>query len=297
MPFGYHDLPSIWKNHVAQGLLDDGVPWDFTTALIPKTSATARARVIAKADGVFSALGLAHAVMLTAAENGWNLKIENQFESAGPVRSGQVVSVWSGDRQAIVTLERVYLNLASFVSGISTQTASLVQIVNSVGLGDLTPRITCTRKLLPYFQNLSILGVVAGGGYPHRVGLSGGILIKENHIKLAGGVEKILNFAKKSAPHPLRLEIEVQNLNEVEQALTSGAEILLLDNFKPEEVRRALEVILSYREKTKSRISVEVSGGIQASNIRDYVVPGVDVISVGSLTHSVKGLDLSLLVD
>jgi nicotinate-nucleotide pyrophosphorylase (carboxylating) len=176
---------------------------------------------------------------------------------------------------------------------VATQTDALVQIVRSVGL-DNPPRVTSTRKTLPGYRDLSIAAVIAGGGHPHRVSLSGGVLIKENHIAAAGGIASAIRGAVSVAPHGLRVEVEVRDLKELQEALDHEVDVVLLDNFSPSLVAEALKLIHAHAH---SRVRVEVSGGISQRNIRDYVQQGVHVISVGSLTHSVSPLDLSLLVE
>jgi nicotinate-nucleotide pyrophosphorylase (carboxylating) len=183
------------------------------------------------------------------------------------------------------------LNLAAFVSGIATRTARLVEMAHSAGLKH-PPRITSTRKTLPGYRDLSIYGVITGGGHPHRVSLSGGVLIKENHIASAGGIASAVGGVRSLAPHGLGIEVEVRDLRELQQALSCVVEGVLLDNFTPDLVTRALEMIES---ESKLPVTVECSGGIHEDNLKGYLQEGVHVISVGSLTHTVKSLDMSLL--
>jgi nicotinate-nucleotide pyrophosphorylase (carboxylating) len=161
------------------------------------------------------------------------------------------------------------------------------------------PRITATRKTLPGYRDLALEGVLAGGGMSHRYHLAGGLLLKENHMALVGGVEPAVRLARAHAPHVFRVECEVRNSEELAQALRAGAEVVMLDNFSSEEVSRALQQIRDYcRAETRSALPwVEVSGGLSEKNISRYVQPGVSLFSSGSLTHSVDAVDLSLLVD
>jgi nicotinate-nucleotide pyrophosphorylase (carboxylating) len=157
------------------------------------------------------------------------------------------------------------------------------------------PRVTSTRKTLPGYRDIAIASVLAGGGHSHRVSLSSGVLIKENHIAAAGGIAGAIAGAREIAPHGLRVEVEVRDEDELQQALAAHADGVLLDNFKPEQIRKALTII--DQAKLSQHVLVEVSGGIHEGNICEYSIEGVDVISVGSLTHSVKATDLSLLLE
>jgi nicotinate-nucleotide pyrophosphorylase (carboxylating) len=248
-----------------------------------------RACIVAKSSGVWVGQALASAV---ARVSGISL-ITEILPDGSVVGPGAIVAKWEGPVHWVLALERPALNLAAFASGIATQTSRLVEIVRSAGLKN-PPRVTSTRKTLPGYRDLSIAGVIAGGGHPHRVSLSGGVLIKENHIAAAGGIAGAVRGARAVAPHGLRVEVEVRNLVELQQALDAGADAVLLDNFTPPLVGDALRAIALH---ANSRVTVEVSGGISEANILGYVQEGVHVISVGSLTHTVKPLDLSLLVE
>ena len=153
--------------------------------------------------------------------------------------------------------------------------------------------MTMTRKTLPGYRDLSILGLQVGGGYAHRVSLSGGVLIKENHIVIAGSIQKAVDGARSIAPHGLKIEVEVRSVKELQQALKARVDCVLLDNFQPSQVQTALEIM----SKHEYCPLIEVSGGLTEANIVEYAIEGVDVLSVGSLTHSVKSLDLSLLIN
>ena len=148
-----------------------------------------------------------------------------------------------------------------------------------------------TRKTLPGYRDLAIQATLLGGASPHRYNLSGGLLLKENHISAAGGIAQAVSAARKTAPHLLKIEIEVRSLAELKEALASGAEVIMLDNFSPSQVKEALKL------KPTQGVQFEVSGGMNLATVKDYAIEGVDVISVGSITHSVKALDLSLLMD
>lgn len=281
----------IWEHLVKRGLEDDGLPWDWTTLSILDSSSVRHARiqakVIAKEDGVWVGEGLGQLL-----QTQYQIKVSGCAVDGEGVSAGQVVCEWEGALPTILALERTFLNLASYASGIATQTARAVQMARRV-LPSRPPRIVLTRKTLPYYRDLAVWSVLKGGGGPHRIGLSSGILIKENHITAAGGVERAVLATRNLAPHGLRVEVEVTSLEELEECLRLECDAVLLDNFCPEEIVDALKLIGTARR----RPLVEVSGGVHLGNLESYLISGVDIISMGGLTHSVKGLDLSLLLD
>ncbi|MCM0605186.1 MAG: carboxylating nicotinate-nucleotide diphosphorylase [Xanthomonadaceae bacterium] len=285
-----HDSALIWKQALNDGLHEDGAAFDWTAfGAERKITGT----LWAKADGIWAATPLIQCANQLARELGVQLSIEPKISGLKDgilVKKGQELLVWSGDAKACLTFERPFINLASYVSGIATQTNLLVQEISKSDLAK-KPRLTATRKTLPGYRDLAIHGVFAGGGFSHRLGLSSGVLIKENHISAYGGIKAAIENAKQWAPHGLKIEIEVKDQKELELAYACGAEIVLLDNFTPDQVRKAIE----WKSKQAPKLVFEVSGGINVSNIRSYCIAGVDVISSGSLTHSVTALDLSLV--
>jgi nicotinate-nucleotide pyrophosphorylase (carboxylating) len=290
----YHGHMSLWKELLRTGLREDGWQWDWTTlGTLGGTRAgkTLKSRVVAKSAGVWAASSLVPALNAVASELGSDSEIARcSFEDGDRFKPGQVISEWSGPARLVLALERPFINLAAYVSGIATQTDQLVRIVRQA-CPKQTPRVTSTRKTLPAYRDLGNLGVQAGGGYSHRVSLSGGVLIKENHVAAAGGIAKAIEGARGVAPHGLKIEIEVRSLKELAVALQARAEVVLLDNFEPKQVREALVLA----ERAALRPVVEVSGGLNEGNIGSYAIAGVDILSVGSLTHSVKSSDFSML--
>jgi nicotinate-nucleotide pyrophosphorylase (carboxylating) len=286
-----HDSPHLWKELLRAGLRDDGWPWDWTSLGI---RGTARARVVARSAGVWAAEGLAAAAESVASEDlGLRLSVRGTVRDGARIAAGRTVCEWRGDARAILAIERPFLNLAAYAGGIATSTRELVDAVRrSWRSRRPAPRVTATRKTLPAYRDLAIHAVRAGGGKSHRVSLSGGILVKENHVAAAGGIGRAVSAARASAPHGLKVEVEVRDLAELRQAVAASADGVLLDNFTPAQVRGALKLLGALRP----RPFVEVSGGIHSANVSAYALEGVDVISSGSLTHSVRSLDLSLLV-
>ena len=291
---GYHELAAQWKSQLSRGMQEDGWEWDWTAIGTGAPSKkNIHAKIIAKEDGIWAAEGLGH-----SANELFGMPIVRKIARDGTrVKAGRIVSQWSGPARLVLALERPFLNLAGYVSGVATLTHRLVQSAQkaqkAVKSGNKEIRVTATRKTLPGYRDIAIHGVRSGGGYSHRVSLSGGVLIKENHIAAAGGISKAVQGARSVAPHGLKIEIEVRNLKELREALAAGAEVVMLDNFSPAQVTEAVTLI----QKGAHGCIVECSGGIQESNIQEYVQPGVHVLSVGALTHSARALDLSLLVE
>jgi nicotinate-nucleotide pyrophosphorylase (carboxylating) len=288
-------LHSAFLELLREGLREDGYALDWTSLGLP-SGKRIRAAIVAKADGVFYGMELARAAATVSESIGLPFRAKIFVKDGARVKAGAKVLEWSGNGTGILALERPYLNLAGYLSGIATRTRDLSDRVGAEWKkrkhGGSPPRIIPTRKILPHYRDVAIGAVMAGGGYPHRVNLAGGILIKENHIAAAGGIRAAIRAAKKVAPHGLKIEIEVRNLSELKQALAERAEVILLDNFTAGAVRTATLAI----EKADYRPRVECSGGISEATVANYAISGVDLISVGGLTHSVTALDLSLLV-
>jgi len=200
------------------------------------------------------------------------------------VPAGHLLFELVGDARGLLAGERVALNLLQHTCGIATMTRAFVDAVAGTGV-----RILDTRKTTPGLRALEKYAVTAGGGHNHRFSLSDGILIKENHITAAGGIRPALaSAAARRSGHLVKTEIEVTGLDEAREALDAGADMLLLDNFSPDDVRRAVDLV-------DGRIPLEVSGGIGPDNVRAYAEAGPDFISVGQLTHSAPASDISLL--
>lgn len=285
----YHDSTRIWKELLEAGLKEDQWQWDWTSAGT-FSDRLFRAELIAKSEGIWAADGLIRATELLSAEWGMPIEIGRNIKDGDPFSPKQSLLVWHGPSCAVLAFERPFINLSAFVCGIAAATRELTDTVQAK-LGKRAPRVTSTRKTLPQYRDLSIYGVICGGGHSHRVGLSGGVLIKENHIAAAGGISAAIDGVKNVAPHGLKIEVEVTSLEELTQAIAAGAEGVLLDNFTPDRIIEAVKLV----KDSKKNCFVEVSGGINRSNVSDYAIEGVDVISVGFLTHSVKAADLSLL--
>lgn len=289
----YHEAPSAalakWKPLLERGLTDDQWIWDWTArGSVPPTAR--KARLVAKAPGVWAADGLARAARSVFPE----VTITSKIENGAKFTSGDTLLEWKGHAQELLALERPFLNLAAYASGIATLTRAFVDVVAKT---KPAPRIALTRKTLPFYRDLSIDAVIAGGGHPHRISLGGGVLIKENHIASAGGVARAIEGVRAEAPHGLRIECEVRTIKELDLALRSSADAVLLDNFTSDKLTDALAHLSKWVAAGNPRPTVEVSGGITLETAARFARPGVDVLSVGALTHSARAVDLSLLFD
>ncbi len=268
------------RSDIAAWLQEDLGDGDITTALTVEPNRLGSATFLAKEDGVLCGIDVASEVFkaldaeveINFTRQDGDLLVKNQ--SFGTLH-GRLCSILEGERLA--------LNLLRHLSGISTITKIFVDAITS----ESTTKILDTRKTTPGLRYLEKYAVRIGGGYNHRDGLHEGILIKDNHIKAAGGVSKALALALEHAPHYLKVEVEVSTQEELKEALDSNAPAILLDNMNNQEIRDAMALI-------QGRAVVEVSGTVTVDRVRELSTFGVDYISVGALTHSVKALDLSL---
>ena len=265
---------------VARALAEDLGPGDVTTLATVDPEACARAAIIAKAEGVVAGLGVARAVFLALDAN---VVFEAALSDGDRVTPGVAVARIAGRAQAILTGERAALNFLQRMSGIATLTSRFVAAVAGT-----RARICDTRKTAPGLRLLDKHAVRAGGGVNHRAGLFDGVLIKDNHIRAAGGIAEAVKRARAGSHHLLKIEVEVATPEDVGEALRAGADVLLLDNM---DVSAAEEAT---REAHRHRCTVEISGGVSLENVRAYAECGADYISVGALTHSAPALDLSL---
>ncbi len=210
------------------------------------------------------------------------LRTKLRARDGAGVRPGAVVMEIAGPTASLLTAERTALNFLQRLSGIATQARRYAEAVKNTGV-----RIVDTRKTTPGWRALEKYAVRCGGCFNHRSSLGEHVLIKDNHIAAAGSLTKAVQRCRAAAPHSAKIEVEARTLAEVREACRAGAEVILLDNMTPAQVRAAVAVIAG-------RAIIEVSGGVHFETLRDYALPGVDVISVGALTHSAVAADLSL---
>lgn len=264
---------------ICTALKEDIGTGDITSLSTIPADATARGLIHAKEEGIVAGVAVAERVFKILNEKIQFTALKMDGE---PVQVRDVLAEVRGPARDILIGERTALNIMQRMSGIATRTNRIAQM--------LTPfktKVVDTRKTTPGLRILEKYAVRTGGGENHRFGLYDGILIKDNHIKVAGGIKQAVEKARNSAPHTLKVEVEVENLAGVREALEAGADIIMLDNMDIQSIREAVKIIVG-------RALIEVSGGVTEDKVIRYAEAGVDIISMGSLTHSIKALDISL---
>ncbi len=258
---------------------DLGSAGDITSSLTVDADAKATARIVARLAGVIAGLDVAVRVFALVDAS---LAVDTLAQDGDGVTAGSEVLEISGNARAILTAERTALNFLGHLSGIATETRKLVDAV-----AHTKARICCTRKTTPGLRALEKYAVSCGGGFNHRFGLSDGLLIKDNHIIAANGVADAVRRAKTKLGHMVKIEVEVDDIGQIEPALNAGADVIMLDNMNPTGMAEAARLI-------EGRATVEASGSITADTVVMVAESGVDVISVGWITHSAPSLDVGL---
>ena len=269
------------ESAVTHALAEDlGRAGDVTSISTIPENLQGRAVIVAREAGVMSGLPIVAAAFRRLSPE---IEIAPHARDGAPVQRGATLMTISGNARAILGAERVALNFLGHLSGIATATAAFVARVSHT-----QARIICTRKTTPGLRALEKYAVRCGGGYNHRFGLDDAILIKDNHIAVAGGIEAVLRRAKKAAGHLVKIEIEVDSLDQLKQVLDVGlADVVLIDNFDLDSMRKAVAM-------ADGRVVVEASGGITLASVAAIAETGVDYLSSGALTHSVRNLDVGL---
>jgi nicotinate-nucleotide pyrophosphorylase (carboxylating) len=270
---------------VRRALAEDVGPGDLTAQAVVAPETRGCGLIRAKEAGVISGLAPARAVFHRVDPS---LAFDARVFDGEAVSPGAPVAAVRGAARSILSAERTALNFLQHLSGVATRTARLVEEVAGSGV-----RILDTRKTIPGLRHLEKEAVRHGGGMNHRLGLYDAVMIKENHIAAAGSLEAAL-AGLDEIPPGVPVVVEVRTLDELRGAVASPADQLLLDNFTPDEVRAAVDIVRRERETRGRKIAVEVSGGITLANVKSYALPGVDFISVGGLTHSAPALDIAL---
>ncbi|MDR0318732.1 MAG: carboxylating nicotinate-nucleotide diphosphorylase [Nitrososphaerota archaeon] len=254
-----------------------------TTAIIP-TDLTVTAKVIAKETGI--AAGIKETVILAQL---MELKVKTNVVDGEEIKNRQVLMQITGDAQTILTVERTLLNLLSRMCGIATATHKLVKKLETT---KSQAKIAATRKTAPGLSYFDKKAIIIGGGDTHRLHLDDMVLIKDNHITLIGTPVDAVKLAKKNMSFSKKLEVEITNVKDLLQVAKAGADIIMLDNFTPEEASKAAEALKN--AKLSYNVLLEVSGGINDETLIEYAKAKVDIISIGALTHSTKALDINL---
>jgi nicotinate-nucleotide pyrophosphorylase (carboxylating) len=258
---------------------DLGRAGDQTTDAVIPAGATATAAVGAREAGTIAGLEVACATFGLLDDR---VEVEVKVADGTAVEAGTVLAEIAGPARAILSAERVALNLLGRLCGIATLTARVAGAVEGTGAA-----VACTRKTTPGLRMLEKYAVRAGGGANHRFGLDDAVLIKDNHVAVAGGAAAAVEAARRAVGHLVKIECEVDTIEQMVEAIEAGADAVLLDNMSPAELRQAVDV-------AAGRVPLEASGGITPENIREIAETGVDVISMGWLTHSSRALDVAL---
>lgn len=263
-------------------LREDVGSGDVTTQMTIPVGHESKGIIHAKEDGIICGIPIAELVFEIVDPT---LSFTALVEEGQAVTKGTVIIEVEGSTHAILTGERLALNLMQRLSGVASRTASFIQVLDG-----LPTRLVDTRKTTPGHRMLEKYAVRVGGGFNHRFGLYDAVMIKDNHIKGAGGIRQAVGRARKNIPHTMSIEVETENLEQVEEALAAGADIIMLDNMSNEMMKQAVA-----RIKAKApHVKTEASGNVSLETVRGIAETGVDVISVGRLTYSFSSLDISL---
>jgi len=274
------DIPPDVIDVLRVALTEDIGPGDVTTSLLIPEVSVSKAQYFAKGNFVLAGLPFAEEVQRILDSSAVFTMISHDGDK---VKRGDIVAEISGKTGAILAGERVSLNILQRLSGIATLTRMYVEKI-----GELKARIVDTRKTTPCLRFMEKYAVRVGGGHNHRFGLFDGILIKDNHIKALGSIREAIRAAKRSH-HLLKIEVEVGNLDDLDEAIEAGADVVMLDNVSIQDMREAVK-------KAEGRVILEASGNITLKNVREIAETGVDIISVGAITHSAVAVDISLKI-
>jgi nicotinate-nucleotide pyrophosphorylase (carboxylating) len=276
--------PGIVYAFATELLKEDLGRGDITTQSVVRGGAKARGRFLAKQDFVLCGLEIGEAVF-SALDN--TVTLESHVYDGEAISAGAEFARIEGPATVLLTGERTALNIMQRLSGVATLTKAFVDRVEGTGA-----RIVDTRKTTPGLRLLEKYAVTVGGGHNHRFGLDDGVLIKDNHIALAGGVRRAVELARRAVSHLMKIEVEVSNQAQLREAISAEADVIMLDNMTVEEVKESVKTI---REQARGTV-IEVSGGINLDNVRSYAECGVDLISAGAITHSSRAIDISLKI-
>ncbi len=270
---------------VGDFLAEDIGRGDITTTATVPAETRGIGRFLAKEDLVLCGLDVAEAVFFHLDPD--SSEIETNHSDGDRISSGKVFATLKGFADVLLVGERTALNLIQRMSGIATLTRSYVNAIEGTGAS-----IVDTRKTTPGLRMLEKYAVTIGGGKNHRMGLDDGVLIKDNHIALAGGITEAVSAAKSRVGHLHKIEVEITNWAQLREAIDAGAEIVMLDNQTPEEAAKLVEMARSLNPN----VLIEASGGMDLDRVRSYAEAGVDLISVGRLTHSARAVDISFKI-
>ena len=269
------------KKELLRFISEDIQGGDITSVLLPKKKI--KAKIISRQEGVLAGVKFAGDIFRL---KGCNVKIIKK--DGAKLKSNQIILQISGNAGTVLSCERTALNLLSRMSGIATQTNFLVSKIRKI---NRKTKLYSTRKTAPGLRFFDKEAIMIGGGHKHRMSLNDMVMIKDNHLLVTNSMEGIIKNARKRHKH---VEVEVENQRDAILATSSGATIVMLDNFSPVQIKKTITAL--QKKKLRNKVKLEASGGINSKNISAYAKTGVDIISVGSITNSVSGLDLSLEV-
>ncbi len=270
------------KKIIEAALAEDIGNGDITTMAIVNRDKTGQAQVIAKDNFIIAGSNIFKEAFLLLDDK---IKVRKIILDGKRVKKGSIIAEISGSLFFILQAERVALNLFQRMCGIATLTAKYVEAV-----GGSKAKILDTRKTIPGLRVLDKMAVSIGGGFNHRIGLYDGVLIKDNHIAAAGSITAAVDMQRRRIPHTLKIEVETKNIAEVKEALKCGVDVIMLDNMTIDEMKNAVAYI-------SGRALIEASGNISLQNVAAVAATGVDLISIGELTHSVRAADISLKIN
>ena len=272
----------IWLDKTIKIALEEDLgSGDLTTDAIVDPMKTGKAVLEAREDMILAGLQVFERTFKLL---DYTMEFESYFIDGQTVQTGEKICIVSGPLSTILKAERTALNFVQRMSGIATLTRKFVEKARSSDV-----RIVDTRKTVPGLRLFDKYSVRMGGGYNHRMGLFDGILIKDNHIAAAGSISRAVTLAKEKAPHTIKVEVEVEDLEGLQEAIDAGADMVLLDNMKADIIKKAVKI-------AEGRVITEASGGIMLDNIHEIASTGVNLISIGALTHSATSVDVSLEV-
>ena len=275
-------LQSYIDNIIHTALEEDIHYVDVTTDYLLPDGHTSNAYYVAKAEGVICGLDFAKRVFELV---GGGVNFQANVKDGDKVKKGDMIAIMSGDSKSLLKGERTALNILQHLSGIATATNHCVELVKGT-----KAQITDTRKTLPCLRRLQKYAVMVGGGKNHRYNLSEGAMLKDNHIDVYGGITPAVTALREKIGHMTKIEVEVRNLEELQEALAVGCEIIMLDNMSCEDMAKAVAI-------TDGKALLEASGNVTEENIAEIARTGVDIISLGALTHSVQCFDISMKFD
>jgi len=278
-------LPKLIDEDIVRWLKEDIPYWDVTTVLLPETKKESKARIIAKQEGIIAGLPIVKRIFEFAGVN-----FVAKIKEGDKVSKKTVIATVIGDIKSLLQIERIALNVLGRLSGIATTTDKMVALARK---HNPNIKICATRKVIPGFAKYDKYAITIGGGDTHRFNLSDMVLIKENHLRFFDSVSEAIQIAKEKTSFSKKIEIEVQNEEQALEATKSAADIVMLDNFPPVQAK----IVAKKIKEINKNILVELSGNITLENIESFPLQYVDLISSGSLTHSVRNFDLTMLIE